>query len=283
MTSYLFASLGLLCLLILTAWLWQKRHKQEHRQLAMSAIQQLRELTSWIQKHRGMSAAFLRGNQQAMHSLQEYRANIQRLQNQLKLNPCVQQQERWIAYMDHWSRLARNADHLSVNNSFEQHTNLISNLLFLLEDVAEYQGFTKATFVQAPNIALLWRELPMFIEYIGQARAIGTAVTTAKISTQVDKVKLGFLHKKISQLSRVVFHHIRANGGQQAQQLSLIERANQQCEQLLDILHTQLLKLDIVSYPSDDYFALASDAMAACNALLEYEIGQLESILAAAS
>ena len=250
----------------------QQNGLQLRQKSALLAINQLKNLIGLIQKHRGTCATYLQGDHGAKPAVIELRQQIMQVTNRCKQSDVINVQDRWFSFADHWQRLELKALNLSVNISFEQHTELISNLLFLLEDIAESQGFNKLKFAQLPNINMLWRELPLTVEYIGQARAVGVAVATSKVSTQIDKVKLGYLHKKINQLSEAVFQHINANETLQANQLQLLEVAQDACKLLTEKIQQELIDVTQVKLSPDSYFALASNTMQATNRLLELEL-----------
>lgn len=120
-------------------------------------LSKLKSLTALIQKHRGISAALLRGENNALPPLSELRAQINEQIVLLTNQPKIKRLERWQAFVDHWKRMQQHSLSMSVANSFEQHSNMIANLLTLFEDFAELQQFNQEKYVKLPNLSLLWQ------------------------------------------------------------------------------------------------------------------------------
>lgn len=280
MTSIIIA-LGCLLttFLVLVEWQSKQTRRAQRQKLGLINIGKIKNLTSLAQKHRGTCVAYLQGDKSVQTSIDDLRSDIEDLIANLNKEPQLQQQERWLSFIDHWQRFKQHSLQLSVTNSFEQHNNLISNLLFLFEDMAEYQGLTKNKFSQLANIALVWRELPLTVEYIAQARAIGSAVTVARKCAQADKVKLGDLQKKIGQLSRIVFHYVLNNAKHNNNYEKIIQLANEACKQLTHTIQRELIDKAQVTLTPENYFAQASQAMEATNKVLENELQQLSLVL----
>lgn len=261
--------------LMLVEWRSKVTRRLQHQVLGLRLLSKLKGLIALIQKHRGISAALLRGESNALPPLAELRTQINEQIALLTNQPKIKRLERWIAFADHWQRMQQHNHSMSVANSFEQHTNMITNLLSLFEDFADIQRFNHENYVKLPNLSLLWRELPILIEYMGQARAIGVGATVDGKCCQIDKLKLNTLLKNIAQLSRVVFTHLRNNGNQTSKQHKLIQLASETCAQLTHTIQRQLLDAKQISLDTESYFAQASQAMEASNVLLDYEMEQL--------
>ena len=168
---------------------------------------------------------------------------------------------------------------MSVANNFEQHTNMIANLLLLFEEIAEQQAFNLQKFAKLANPSLLWRELPFLIECMGQTRAIGVGITVEGSCSKLEKLKLSALVKNIAQLSRVVFTHLRSHGDQSSKQQKLLQLASESCAQLNHTVQRQLIDAKQINLDTQSYFALASQAMEMSNCVLDYEMEQLAKAL----
>ncbi len=112
------------------------------------------------------------------------------------------------------------------------------------------------------------------IEFIGQARAIGVAVATKGESTQIDKVKLGYLYEKINTLSSQSFDRLSLL--QAGSTLAQIEQAKQACSSLTQTIREQLINVNKVQLESKQYFDLASKTMDQCNTVLDNEINAIK-------
>lgn len=268
-----------LILTSVTIVLWRQKQHWIQCKTVMQHIIQLKSLIVLVQKHRGMSASFLQGEKKSLEVIRQLEGQISPIIERLNSPEIIQQQERWQGFTDHWQRLKKHATQLSVENSFNQHTDLITNLLYLLEDIAEKQGFNKSKLTLLPNISLLWRELPFTAEYIGQSRALGMAITTAGVCTQVDKVKLGYLDTKITQLSAHVFKQFKNHGLHTSQQTQFINLAASNCSQLTNLIRNELLAVTTVNISPEQYFTAATQSIDAINRLLDSELQMLSEHL----
>lgn len=276
----LYSVLIIVCLLTILIGQKITKSARAYRQAhALATIRQLQKLIAVVQKHRGTCATCIQGNKEAKSSIVSLRHEIGKLSVLLNANQHVLIHARWQGFTDHWSRLEKNALSLDVQSNFEQHTNMIQNLLFLFEDLAEEFRFTKSFFTEFPDIALLWRELPLTVEFIGQARAVGVSVSTLSHCSQVDKIKLGYLHRKISQLTRIVLKHLKNSAVMDKEAMSKVKLAEQSCLNLISTIHKDLLTTTSVSITPQQYFAIASEAMDATNAVIEFQLCQVESSL----
>ncbi len=257
------------------------RSARSYRQSnALVTIRQLKRLIAFVQKHRGTCATYIQGNHDAHSSIVEIRHEISQHIALLKSSTQVTQHSSWKGFIDHWSRLESKAVDLDLLSSFEQHTNMIQNLLFLFEGIAEEYRFTKSFLTQFPDIALLWRELPLTVEFIGQARAVGVAVSTTGYCSQVDKIKLGYLHRKISQLTRIVLQHLKNNAVMDREAMAAVKLAEQSCGLLIDTINQELLHTEVPAISPQQYFAIASKAMDATNEVIELQLTEVEKSLA---
>ncbi|GGF57851.1 nitrate- and nitrite sensing domain-containing protein [Alteromonas lipolytica] len=251
--------------------LTKKKQKQQF-QSTLTLVAIIKRIIGLTQKHRGLTATYLQGNQSASTDIYALRNEISGLIKQTNELEQVNIESRWEAYLDHWQRLESSSMGLTAPESFKQHTSLIGTLLYLLQDVAEHIEFSDME-QQLKDTHFLWREFPQLVEYIGQARAVGVATATKGESTQIDKVKLGYLCEKINLMSDTVFNKLSAVA--QVSENSQLNQAKQACLQLVSLINEQLIKPNKVSIGNQEYFATASSTMDQCNTLLDNELNAI--------
>ncbi|MFT4938787.1 MAG: hypothetical protein ACI88A_001817 [Paraglaciecola sp.] len=281
MTAIILTLAGVsITLLMLAEWRAKHARAIQQRQLNLHILSKFHGLLALLQKHRGISAALLRGKNNALPSLGKLRSQINAQITFLNKQAEIKNMDRWLAFIDHWRRFQQNGHLVSVTNSFEQHTNMIANLLLLLENITDFEKFNRKNFRKLDNLSLLWRELPILIESMGQIRAIGVGVITARICCQADKLKLDTLHKEIIQRSRIVFLHFRENSNQSSRQHNLLQQASESTARLTHTAVHQLIDAKQISLDIESYYALASQAMETSGFLLDYEMEQVTNALA---
>ena len=249
-----------------------RKQQKENFRVTLKLVAIIKRIIGLSQKHRGLTATYLQGNQAVAGELHEIRRNIELLISDANQIGLTTSEARWEAYLDHWRRLESTSMQLTPPESFKQHTSLIETLLYLLQDVAEHIEFAETD--QSVNEAhFLWREFPQLVEYIGQARAVGVATATKGESTQIDKVKLGYLCEKINLMSDTVFNKL--NQVAKVSESGQLNQARQACLQLVSLINEQLIQPGKVSIANQDYFAKASHTMDQCNTLLDNELSAI--------
>lgn len=226
-----------------------------------------------LQKHRGTTAGFLQGNTQAKQSLDEIQRQVASIESELSLYPVLTDMERWMSFIDHWSRLKTSCFSLSVEGSFHQHSAMIENVLYLLEDLADAAPIVASNKrYSSEHINLLWRDLPLLAECIGQSRAVGMPIAVKGEANQIDKIKIAYLRDKIANIAANVFKQFETHSGTQKNSHANIHVAAQSCSQFVDTLNQSFLDVQKVVITPDHYFSLASNTMNAVNDILKREI-----------
>lgn len=266
---------GMIILLFVLVGIQLSISRKKHKEKVMATLRMvaiIKRIIGLSQKHRGLTATYLQGNNSVAGELYEIRQNIETLINDANQFALTTSEARWEAYLDHWRRLESTSMQLTPPESFKQHTSLIETLLYLLQDVAEHIEFAETD--QSLNEAhFLWREFPQLVEYIGQARAVGVATATKGESSQIDKVKLGYLCEKINLMSDTVFNKL--NQMTKVSESDQLNQAKQACIQLVSLINEQLILPVKVSIANQEYFAIASHTMEQCNTLLDNELSAI--------
>lgn len=264
-------------LLLLTALILHQQRQIALRQLkGLRLVTRLKQLISLSQRHRGLVSGWLAGDAGLMSSISLLQQEIERQQQQLA-EPMLNANERWQGYLQHWQRLTKQLRQLSVEHSFNQHTQLVANLLFLLEDIAEQHRLTPTALRDFQGIGLLWRELLLAAEAIGQARAVGSAMLTGNQFSGVDKIRLGFLRQKIMDTTEPVLLEL-PKSGVLLQNPSLLQEAADCGGALTDFIGRQLLAEVPLMTPAE-YFRLATTALDTYHRIFDTQVEHLSHLI----
>lgn len=142
--------------------------------LGVRWLQAMRILLAHIQKHRGLAAGVMSGDRSLAPQLEEVQQFIGRdLLHIADVGGWAKDNVNWLAVTAHWARLAGRLHSMGLLNAIDQHNRLIKNILVFIDDIAAEYYLTKDV-RGAPNN---WRELLAAAESVGQARALGTALT----------------------------------------------------------------------------------------------------------
>lgn len=242
-------------------------------------ISHLKLLISLIQNHRGLSSAWLNGDeskQQQLRSVeQQADSEIQHLQYQ---DP-IRKSNRWSAFIDHWGRLDKHDDSRDSDNNFKQHTQLVETLLYLLEDEAERSHLNAISLPKLPTIGFVWRELIATTEAIGQSRAIGMGVATSKICSSVHKIRLSFLQQNMQKTINDTLPQLSSLEGFTQKHTELLKTAKTKVDFFSFTIKGELIDSADITINQDEYFTLASDTIKALDNIFEHQMQQIKQTI----
>lgn len=245
----------------------------------VAQISQLKDLISHTQKHRGVSSALLNGNTQARADLITLKRKIKAVQSALLKPEIAIDHLRWESYVDHWSRLDTNSGSITVLENFSQHTKLIENLLYLLEDIAENSSLNGSQLPSLPAIGYTWRELIQTTESVGQCRAIGVGIATTALCSQVDKIRLAYLQQKLTNTTEHVLDHLSSIDPYTFEQKQKVELAKKQMTQLNKTITVQFIEASTIVIEPNAYFEFTTQTMTTLNDIFELQLHQVLSVL----
>lgn len=251
--------------------------KKKLRALQLSGVDQVEKiklLISLLQSHRGLSAAKCQQDSSVDKQLTALKNKIQ--QQSIHLGHVIPNQERWLAFTDHWQRLGTDQGAKLAENNFKQHTHMIANVIYLLEDVAQYHALNINELPNFRHVSLLWGELVNVIECVGQSRAVGTGAVTAGRCNSVELIRLKFLIKHINELSFTVLKELKQVVGVPK---SLISDSYDSIEQLTTTISTKIIDCDTIDITRVEYFDLATKVMEVLDQVFDHQVKQLKGVL----
>ncbi len=154
------------------------RHQAARQQQAQGVLwlQAMRMLITHVQRHRGLASGVLSGDRSLLSKLEEVRLQVSRDFEQIgSVGDWIKHHEEWLSITQHWARLAGNTAQLTVARNLDQHNRLIKNILVFVDEIAVEHHLHLASTLRA-NI---WRDLLTLAEYVGQTRAVGTALAAS--------------------------------------------------------------------------------------------------------
>lgn len=257
----------------------RKRHVERLRQVdGIEVIKRIKSLISLIQIHRGLFSALLNGDNTASAKLINIKSDIgHEIDGINSTFACAL--ERWASIEDHWGRLSNHSKDKSVSYNFDQHTSLIKNIAYFLEDVAESAHLTADYLTGFDNVGYIWRELLQTTENVGQCRAIGTGVVVQRNCSSVDKIKLNYLLQTLTEISESTLQKLPYLPDEQREHARLIEKSKANMSKLFSVIKTELLGDQTITMDSRIYFDLATDTMAGINEIFEHQLKQLSRIV----
>ncbi|AWB66902.1 hypothetical protein C2869_10855 [Saccharobesus litoralis] len=265
--------LGLIVIAVYGAQRKQRKILNDQKS-GLRHIKQVKLLISLLQKHRGLSAAWCQGDSSVMAELNLLKSDIRKVVIELEGHGLTQQFDRFAAFQDHWSRLAKHKDDLSAESSFKQHTHMIANVLYLLEDVAEKYHLSQEFLPEFTHVGYLWRELLAVTESVGQSRAVGTSAVTAKQCSSVERIRLKFLRQHITHVSEKVLKQMKT--GSDSELNKFIDQGVQHTRYLTSAIVNEILEPEEIVMQRSDYFDLATQTMDSLLSIFDHQVLQIE-------
>lgn len=239
------------------------------RSQGLKDVVALRSVLELLPQHRGMTNALLQGDE-------SFRAKLKSLQGQVdnKLMPVVEMVssgDRWVVaqrvacIQDNWSMIKRDLNGFSAPESFAKHTALVTEILYLINDVADAAGMFTVSNSEARLADVVINQLPMMTESLGQARGMGAGVA-ARGQCGIDmKVKLRFLLEKTNKVASDVGRSMEAslgiNGDLNTRTANELAESQQATEYFLSLLDTRIINARSVEIASAEYYDAGTDAI----------------------
>lgn len=256
--------IALLCIVLLYICLAiaetrKQRRKMQRRLHGIGALQTAVSLMTALQQHRGMSVSLLNGNDGFRTSLinkqAEARAILASMTALLNEMPELAPDRATLAgLIEEWEAIARDYRQFTGEQSFARHTELVRRTIHLIGDMGEHLGLMDnegTLLAQLSNLLLL--RLPLLMESIGQARALGSGYAAKGQVGAVGRIRLSFLESHIREC-RENMHLPGITGG----------GATEKVEALLHLLEKEFIQTDEVHISPEQFFKAASEAIEAC-------------------
>jgi len=259
------AMAALFAALIVVSFLIQRRRRWLLAAQSLSAnlesCETLLGLIASLQQHRGMSAAWLAGEEAFRARLDERAREIDlalpRLRDlaqreSLQTHPCLTPNDLQL-FRFHWERLRDGLASLTPEQSIARHSELLERPLAWLAAIGEARVEPLFNESSQQRLARNYASrLPALSECLGQARAVGAGVAAQGHCSPVARVRLVFLISRAESLLKAAL--AGEGGGRRG------EMAGQAVERMLAVIRGDLLGAQ-VSVAPEAYFATATRAI----------------------
>ncbi|MDI3325343.1 nitrate- and nitrite sensing domain-containing protein [Pontibacterium granulatum] len=236
----------------LIAGMLRLRHNRIRRAQQLRGLEwleKLRLVLAHIQQHRGLSSGYIAGNHALLNELNNLHHVIHRDMDTInQVDEWICENSRWQGIEEHWQRLTSRFKTLERDDNINQHNRLLTNLIYLIEDIAETHHLTALCQSEGQG-QRVWHDLLVAAEHIGQARAIGTAITASGQCDSVSRIQMSYLSSKIEMTSQNLLGN-----------LGLPQQAQHKLRELLQCIQYRVL-VDTPQIESKIYFNLASGCL----------------------
>lgn len=294
--SLLFPACALLCgaYLLLSVRKIQTSASQSSLN-GLQDVTHLRRLLEAMPQHRGMANALLQGDESFRSKLVSLQSQIDRDMDTMKNQLCPA--DRWgVAnraqqILEAWSTIKQKLNNFDAPESFARHTALMTELLYLINDVADAAGLLDDT----DNTRLIdaaINTLPLVTETLGQTRGMGTGVAARGRCASDMRVKLRYLLTNTRRVAEEVNQAVRGTLSQRgtAQDADFKKRAGhaldesqRATQEFLSLLESGIIHERNVDVAPTDFYAAGTEAIQHSFTLLDAILSSLQHRLTLAS
>lgn len=178
----------------------QYRNRENLRK-GLETVARLKNVFVLTQQHRGLTNGYLNGDLQLKAQISDVTSDIQSIYSHLARDSSWIEGETKLEKLNkRWSQIASGFESQSASSNFEEHCQLIKQILYCIDDCAEYYTLYELKDSRQKSIRYLWQDLLIRAESIGQLRAIGTGVAAAGECSSVNKIRLHYLQDTIRKM-----------------------------------------------------------------------------------
>lgn len=242
-----------------------------------------------IAKSRGLTNAWLNGNTSAQKKLQQTYANVDNqlqtiLANKIYLSSLSDKtRSEFNDIKQQWQQLKSNAQQLSAEESFTQHSMLIKKVHTLILSIMELSPLLTDSEVHTSFLIRTFvEEIPKIIEVTGQTRGMGAGIAAKKSFSSDTFIGLSNYYKQLILIKQSLSHSfISALGIDQS--LSVLESVHQDAErklsEFLDVTKNKLLDPETIQVSSDEYFSLGTQVIQLSSLLFDKTYQEIQIAL----
>lgn len=259
----LLTGIGILALLLTALFcleIQRRDQRRERRRKGLQVVQQGIELMTVVQQHRGISAALLNGDQ-AFAARQtakqaEIDAALAAINHTLQTNRTLAGSKEEVASIGtDWTTLRANVRSLDPTMSFIQHTDLVRHILHFIGDIGERAGLLEMrNRHMAKLLETLLLRLPLLVETVGQARAMGTGFAAKGKCGAVGRIRLTFLGNRITGCLSAIDPALK----------EIAQDSEAKVKTLLELLLNRIVATERIEIAPERYYQVSTEAIDAC-------------------
>ena len=252
-------------------------------------ISPLRQFSSDVAVHRGMTNAFLNGDESFSEKLPLIRNDIakdiqavdeveQRLGGALKTNTA------WQQLKTEWNKLGVNAEQLEPAESFARHNTLIKDIIGLIAHVADTSNLTLDPVLDSYYLMdVIVQKTPMLSNLLEIMRGKGAGILSSGKITTEQKIELTSLYANIQtsidETVRSVKVAIEHNGQLEPLLAAQLDAFIQSSSVLMSTVDNEILKASALDYDVSVFYADGANAIKKTGELYTASAEQLTILL----
>lgn len=233
----------------------------------LALIAPISRMVQYLQQHRGLSAGHLGGNKELAairaEREQETAGAMQRVAQSLPLG--MRQNAGWQEISRDWALIRTHGLTWSISENFDRHTALVNRLLTFQTTVADAYGLTlDPEYGTYYLIDTAIQKLPRALEHLGQIRAFGVGILTAKQASPDRLQMMLSLTDRFSEWLSFLTENLRKTNQSNLAISQLLLQAsrdiNEAGHRIIDIVKTDIFT-GRFSISGNEYYRTTTDAI----------------------
>ncbi len=224
-----------------------------------------------VQQHRGMSNAYLNGDESFKTEIiikqTDLEADITQIDTvDSRFSSLLQTSEKWEVLKEKWRSLQKQHFSLKAGKSIEIHTSLISDILELISHVADVSHLTLDNYIDSFYlIDVAMNKLPLAIEYAGQIRGFGAGAIVTNTLSAEEHARLialtGLCRSTVSVVETDLKKAFQANENLEVLLGEGLENSIRAYNASLEMLLNRVINPDHISIEPAEYFEIFTDSI----------------------
>jgi methyl-accepting chemotaxis protein len=223
-----------------------------------------------VAEHRGLSVQLLNGadvRTQVAQKQQEVQAALEAVAEvDRRHGKALDTTASFQGIRDGWERIRLRLEAMKAQESFQEHSKLIADILALIWRVGVTSGITLDPFADGLYLGnTVIGSLPQAIEQMGQLRALGTGALTRRSATLADRAAVGERVRAVrllqEEFGRQLDQAFQAHRGARRALEGKLRDGDRLVEEYLRVAEEQVVRADKIAASPQAYFALATRAI----------------------
>jgi len=251
----------------------------------------VRKLLEHVPQHRGMTNAYLNGDQGFRDRIKAQRTLVDGDFGDLQavdaeLGGALDTGSRVADIRRHWERIKSGSLDMSAADAFAEHNALIGSIIALVAYVADTSQLILDPEMDSYYLMdAVVNRLPVLTDAMGQARGLGAGVAARGSITGQQKIRLALLAEQVRQGNDGLRHGLKVavqhNPAVGAGFDGLDSRAVEKADAFLDLVVTRLVDARSIDVDPARVFETGTDAIGSAFRLYDAVLPALDGILAA--
>lgn len=260
----------------------------EKEQIGAEYNSALKDFMINVQQHRGMSSIYLNGNKDIKEDIlskqEELRDNIADIDGlNESLGNILHSSATWNEIKSDWLNLKDKVLQIEPSESFTDHTALIKDTLFFIQEIADSSNLTLDPELYSYYLMdSVVHQLPQLTENVGQLRAIGSGIATVGQITDEQRIQIVSLMSSTRSIINNLNHGISVvfNQNDSLSELEVLNKnVTQDSENFLLMTEREILQKQKINIESSSFFNSATETIDTMIALYDRATFSLDGVL----